>query len=67
VFGFTVHPIRIADAHASGSANTLLTIGGGFEYEGALRGSSRLPSGFTLFAGVNLDLLRALPRHRDTP
>ncbi len=58
-FGFTVSPIRVADPQASGSGNALLTIGGGFEYEGALRGPSRLPSGFGLSVGATLDLVRA--------
>jgi hypothetical protein len=61
-FGFAVHPIRVADPHARGSGNTLLSIGGAFEYEGALRGPARLPSGFKLLVGGNLDLPRALQR-----
>jgi hypothetical protein len=59
-FGFAVNPVRVADPTAGGSGNTMLTIGGGFEYEGALRGPNRLPSGFKLFGGANLDLMRAL-------
>jgi hypothetical protein len=42
----------------------MLTIGGGFEYEGALRGPTRLPSGFKLLGGANLDLVRAWRRLR---
>ena len=63
-FGFAVNPIRLADPAARGSGNTILTIGGGFEYEGALRGPNRLPSGFRLLGGANLDLVRAWHRTR---
>jgi hypothetical protein len=39
----------------------LVTFGGGFEYEGALRGPNRLPSGFRLVLSGELDLLKAVP------
>jgi hypothetical protein len=63
-FGFAVNPIRLANPHTSGSDDTRLTIGGAFEYEGALRGPNRLPSGYRLFAGASLNLVRALRRNR---
>jgi hypothetical protein len=61
-FGFVVTPVRVSDPRGEGSGNTLLTVGGGFEFEGAVRGPTRLPSGFKIFAIANLDLRRALHR-----
>jgi len=58
VFGFTVNPIRITDRRAGGIGNTWLTFGGGFEFEGALRGPTRLPSGFRIVLAGRLDLPR---------
>jgi len=66
VFSCVVNPIRLHDARAEGSGRTLFTFGGGFEFEGALRGPTRLPSGFRLLIGGNLDLGRAL-RARPSP
>jgi hypothetical protein len=60
IFGLMVNPIRVADPHAS-DGNVLLTIGGGFQFEGALRGPNRLPSGFGLSVSATLDLVRAWP------
>jgi hypothetical protein len=57
-----VTPVRVGDPLGEGSGNTLLTAGGGFEFEGAVRGPTRLPSGFRIFANVNVDLRRALRR-----
>ncbi|MEP7305855.1 MAG: hypothetical protein ABJA98_10080 [Acidobacteriota bacterium] len=59
VFGFMVNPIRITDRGAGGIGNTRLTFGGGFEFEGALRGPTRLPSGFRIVLAGRLDLPRA--------
>lgn len=60
-FGFAVHPIHVSDRRTGGSGNVLVTFGGGFEYEGALRGPNRLPSGFRLVLSGELDLLKAVP------
>jgi hypothetical protein len=60
--GFDLNPIRIADRRTEGSGNALFTFGGGFEFEGALRGPSRLPSGFRFVLRGDLDLLKALQR-----
>ncbi len=51
-FSFTLHPVR----------TRAISAGGGFEFEGALRGAHRLPSGYQLFAEATLDLRRALRR-----
>jgi hypothetical protein len=59
-FGFGVNPIRVTDRRAEGSGNTLLTLGGGFEFEGAVRQTNRLPSGFRVVLSGNVDLLKAL-------
>jgi hypothetical protein len=61
-FGFAVTPVRVGDRLGEGSGNTVLTAGGGFEFEGAVRGPTRLPSGFKILANVNIDLRRALGR-----
>lgn len=51
-FGFALHPVRAAAVSA----------GGGFEFEGALRGAHRLPSGYRVFVESTMDLGRALRR-----
>jgi hypothetical protein len=63
-FGFGVNPIRVADRGTEGSGNTLFTVGGRFEFEGAVRETDRLPSGFRLLLAVDVDLLKALQRVR---
>jgi hypothetical protein len=59
-FGFVVTPIRVHDPLGEGGGNTLLTVGGGFEFEGAVRGPTSLPSGYRIQTGVNVDLRRLL-------
>jgi hypothetical protein len=64
VFGFGVNPIRVTDRGAEGSGSTLFTLGAGFEFEGAVRETNRLPSGFRLVLSASVSLLKALqPRH----
>jgi len=58
IFGFMVNPIRLTDRSTGGIGNTRLTVGGGFEFEGALRGPTRLPSGFRVVLAGRLDLPR---------
>lgn len=53
-FGFALHPLRAGAVSA----------GGGFEFEGALRGAHRLPSGYRVFAEGTVDLRRALRRRQ---
>ena len=64
-FGFDVNPIRVTDRRTEGSGNTLFTFGGGFAFEGALRETNRLPSGFRVGLSGNLDLVKVLHRLRD--
>jgi hypothetical protein len=64
-FGFGVNPIRVTDRRTEGSGNALFTLGGGFEFEGAVRQTNRLPSGFRVVLSGRVDLLKAL-RLRDT-
>ena len=63
-FGFDVTPIRVTNRRAEGSGRTVFTLGGGFEFEGAIRTTNRLPSGFKLALTGNLNLLAALQRLR---
>lgn len=56
-FGFTVLPVRIA-APKSARRGRVLSAGGAFDYEGALRGSYRLPSGYRAAAFATLNLTR---------
>jgi hypothetical protein len=62
VFGFGVNPIRVTDRRTEGSGNALFTLGGGFEFEGAVRQTNRLPSGFRVVLSGSVDLLTALRR-----
>jgi hypothetical protein len=64
-FGFGVNPIRVTDRRTEGSGNALFTLGGGFEFEGAVRQTNRLPSGFRVVLCGSVDLLKAL-RMKDT-
>jgi hypothetical protein len=59
VFSFFVSPFRVTDRRSGTIGHTWLTFGGGFEFEGARRGPSRLPSGFRVVLAGRLDLLRA--------
>jgi hypothetical protein len=67
LFGFGVNPVRLADARTDGSGDTWLTVGGGFEFEGALRETHRLPSGVRLTLSASVDVLKAWPRRHDRP
>jgi hypothetical protein len=60
-FGFDVNPFRLPARRAGAS---VLTIGAGFRFEGALRESDRLPSGYQVALSANLDVLSALARLR---
>jgi hypothetical protein len=61
-FGFAVSPIRMKASSAEHASHTVLSAGGGFEFEGAVRGPTRLPSGFKIVATVNVDLRPVLRR-----
>ncbi len=50
-FGFDVQPLRIARG-----ARTLLSVGGGFLMEAALRTTDRLPSGYAASVGATINL-----------
>jgi hypothetical protein len=58
-FGFDINPFRVPGRHAGAS---VLTIGAGFRFEGALRETDRLPSGYQVALSVNLEVLNALAR-----
>jgi hypothetical protein len=58
-FGFDVTPVRVPSQRAS-----ILTLGAGFDFEGALRRTGRLPSGYQATLSANLDILMALAHLR---
>ena len=57
VLGASVYPIRVA----------WLSVGGGVDFEGALPGTDRLPSGFRIVLAGRVDLRRALRHERTRP
>jgi hypothetical protein len=62
-FGAVVNAIRIAGRSAKErGGSTLFAIGGGFEWERALRGANQLPSGFRAMLSADLDLMTAMGR-----
>jgi hypothetical protein len=61
VFGFEVNPIRVTDGNTT-DRRTWFTVGGGVEFDGAIRATDRLPSGFRAVLVAKVDLV-TLARH----
>jgi hypothetical protein len=59
--GIAINPVRIAARrrHEHGSA-TFVAIGGGFDWERALRGAVQLPSGFRVTLRADVDVTAAM-------
>jgi hypothetical protein len=53
-----IFPVRLASPTRSGTPSTLLSFGGGFGFETALRTRQRLPSGYRAYVSARLNLAR---------
>ena len=63
-FGADVNPIRVTRPRDGSREAALFTLGGGFAFEGAIRTTDRLPSGFTFAVSGRLNLVEAFSRRR---